>query len=119
MVPYNPQAAPKVRGRYSPRAGLAIASALLLVAGLVWAWRSLGTSSADNPPSMVVLPFANLSGDPAQEYFAAGLTGEITDELARLKSLKVLARTFRLSTPIRNYGDVFSRLRLRRTVLLL
>jgi TolB-like protein/Tfp pilus assembly protein PilF len=43
-------------------------------------------------PSIAVLPFANLSSDPEQDYFADGMTEEITSALARFKSLFVIAR---------------------------
>jgi adenylate cyclase len=43
-------------------------------------------------PSIAVLPFQNLSGDPAQEYFADGITEEITTALARLRGFFVIAR---------------------------
>jgi TolB-like protein len=43
-------------------------------------------------PSIVVLPFVNMSGDPAQDYFADGMTEEIITALARFKSLFVIAR---------------------------
>ena len=43
--------------------------------------------------SIAVLPFANLSGDPQDEYFGDGLTEEITNVLAQMVGLKVLART--------------------------
>ena len=42
-------------------------------------------------PSIVVLPFANLSGDPAQDYFADGMVEEITMALGRLPWLFVIA----------------------------
>jgi TolB-like protein len=42
-------------------------------------------------PSIVVLPFINLSGDPAQEYFADGMVEEITAALGRLPWLFVIA----------------------------
>jgi adenylate cyclase len=43
-------------------------------------------------PSIAVLPFANMSGDPEQEYFADGMVDEITTALSRFKSLFVIAR---------------------------
>ena len=43
-------------------------------------------------PSIAVLPFANLSGDPEQEYFADGIAEDIVTELARFSSLFVIAR---------------------------
>jgi adenylate cyclase len=42
--------------------------------------------------SIAVLPFANLSGDPTQEYFADGMVDDILTALARFKSLVVIAR---------------------------
>jgi adenylate cyclase len=43
-------------------------------------------------PSIAVLPFQNMSGDPEQEYFADGVVEEITTALSRFKSLFVIAR---------------------------
>ena len=45
-----------------------------------------------NKPSIAVLPFTNLSGDPEQDYFADGMVDEITTALSRFKSLFVIAR---------------------------
>jgi adenylate cyclase len=42
---------------------------------------------------VAVLPFANMSPDPNDEYFADGMTEELIDRLAQVKSLKVIART--------------------------
>jgi TolB-like protein len=42
--------------------------------------------------SVVVLPFTNLSGDPAQDYFADGVTENLTTELSRIKDSYVIAR---------------------------
>jgi DNA-binding winged helix-turn-helix (wHTH) protein len=43
-------------------------------------------------PSIAVLPFANLSGDPEQEYFADGMAEEIITALSRIRWLFVIAR---------------------------
>jgi adenylate cyclase len=43
-------------------------------------------------PSIAVLPFANLSGDPEQEYFADGMVEEILTPLSRIRWLFVIAR---------------------------
>jgi adenylate cyclase len=43
-------------------------------------------------PSIAVLPFQNMSGDPEQEYFADGMVEDITTALARVKWLFVIAR---------------------------
>ena len=43
-------------------------------------------------PSVAVLPFSNLSGDPEQEYFADGMVDDIITGLSRIKWLFVIAR---------------------------
>ena len=43
-------------------------------------------------PSIAVLPFQNMSGDPEQEYFADGMVEDITTALSRVKWLFVIAR---------------------------
>jgi TolB-like protein len=54
------------------------------------------TASASLPlpekPSIAVLPFANMSGDPEQEYFADGMVEEIITALSRIRWLFVIAR---------------------------
>src|ERR1700730_4871832 len=44
-------------------------------------------------PSIAVLPFANMSDDPKQEYFSDGITDDLTTALSRLPELFVIART--------------------------
>ncbi|WP_217578120.1 tetratricopeptide repeat protein [Mesorhizobium sp. GbtcB19] len=47
---------------------------------------------AGDAPSIAVLPFENLSGDPAQDYFADGMVDEIITALSRMRWLFVIAR---------------------------
>jgi adenylate cyclase len=92
-------AAPKKR---SPLATLGVAIvALLVIAAAGWyivlANRTLLLSSNASPPagranlSIVVLPFANLSGDPSQDYLADALTDELTTGISRLHDSFVIA----------------------------
>jgi adenylate cyclase len=48
--------------------------------------------SAAAKPSIAVLPFQNMSGDPEQEFFADGLTEDIITELSRFRDLLVISR---------------------------
>jgi len=54
-------------------------------------WR--GRSAESSIRSLAVLPFENYSGDPNQEYFVDGMTDELTTNLAKIKSLRVISRT--------------------------
>jgi serine/threonine-protein kinase len=57
------------------------------------ALENLATGSVDRTASIAVLPLANLSRDPDDEYFSDGLTEEIISALTRVPGLKVIART--------------------------
>jgi adenylate cyclase len=48
--------------------------------------------SLPEKPSIAVLPFENMSADPEQEYFADGITEDLTTELARIQHLFVISR---------------------------
>jgi adenylate cyclase len=48
--------------------------------------------SLPDKPSIVVLPFTNMSNDPEQEFFSDGITEDITTDLSKLSSLFVIAR---------------------------
>ena len=93
-------------GRKWRTTALVMAVGVVVVVGLVAAgyyWRS-GSSREDGPsreaaglplpekPSIAVLAFDNLSGDPQQEYFSDGMSENIIIQLAKLPSLFVIAR---------------------------
>jgi TolB-like protein len=73
---------------------------------LLRAWRAAQAASAHsgerraveprladaNRPSIVVLPFLNLSDDPEQQYFADGITGNLTTDLSRIPDMLVISR---------------------------
>jgi TolB-like protein/class 3 adenylate cyclase/Flp pilus assembly protein TadD len=86
------KSAPKRRSSFASLA--AAATLLLLVAAGGWTLLGgRGTKPAQAAHlSMVVLPFANLSGDPAQDYFADGITENLTTDLSRLSGAFVIAR---------------------------
>ena len=96
----GPSAAPAPRKR-SALVLSALVIALLLAAGAA-AWHFAGANRSPAialaPPaeaahlSIVVLPFANLSGDASQDYFADGITENLTTDLSRLSGSFVVAR---------------------------
>ncbi len=51
-----------------------------------------GGLSLPDKPSIAVMPFANMSGDPQQEHFTDGITEDIITELSRFRALFVIAR---------------------------
>ena len=79
-----------------PLAALVLLGAVAVLL-IVWAghWRSppAPSGSALTDPSLAVLPFANLSSDKENEYFADGLTEALVTKLAAIHGLKVVART--------------------------
>jgi TolB-like protein/DNA-binding winged helix-turn-helix (wHTH) protein/Flp pilus assembly protein TadD len=55
---------------------------------------SVAVASSPKPPrSIVVLPLQNLSNNPTEDYFADGMTDELTTDLAQFGSLRVISRT--------------------------
>ena len=81
-------------------AGAALAAAVAVLVADGWGVRSAlfgrmgsGGSGAPNIRSLAVLPLANLSGDPSQDYFADGMTEELITSLAPLPNLKLISRT--------------------------
>jgi eukaryotic-like serine/threonine-protein kinase len=81
---------PTTRRIHRALAGTLVFAALALILILVRPWApSVGPVG---PPSLLVLPLQNL-GDPEHEYFADGITEELTGRLARVSGLRVTSRT--------------------------
>jgi adenylate cyclase len=110
-VPTGPETLQKVTEEKKPaptwqRAALAVVIAILVVAGGVAFWKSYRPSTSPmevasvekmafplpDKPSIAVLPFNNLSGEPEQEYFSDGLTDQIIVTLSGVPKLFVIAR---------------------------
>ena len=77
-----------------------VATGVVVLAGLlvglnVGGWRDRLFSRARTPriESLVVLPLINLSDDPQQDYFADGMTEQLTTDLAQIGELRVISRT--------------------------
>ena len=74
-----------------------IVSVAIIAAGLLLfqLWRARSSSPAASPPpkSVAVLPFANLSRDPENAYFADGIQDEIITRLSKIAELKVISCT--------------------------
>lgn len=101
QTPALVQPATPVRGS-TQRRNVVLSAAVILSLGLVLvlikgAWRGWFQDSESvsqtKITSLAILPFRNLTGDPAKEYLADGLTDELTTELARIPGLKVISRT--------------------------
>ena len=97
-MPTGPPA-PKKRSALLPFAA-ALSASLILIGGGAWWFLNANRPAAvaSKAPaeaarlSIVVLPFTNLSNDPAQDYFADGVTENLTTELSRLHNSFVIAR---------------------------
>jgi TolB-like protein/class 3 adenylate cyclase len=104
------------RRRVAPLGMAAVAAGALVIAAIAW-WLWAATRSSPTPPaavgtasevthtapfvtepapaprlSIVVLPFANLSNDPEQQYFADGVTEDLTTDLSRISHMLVISR---------------------------
>jgi adenylate cyclase len=90
------QAKAVASNRHLGFAQLAAAIAALLLLAIAGGWYILNGRAPKLAEaahlSIVVLPFANLSGDPAQDYFADGVTENLTTDLSRIRNSFVIAR---------------------------
>jgi adenylate cyclase len=94
---------PAVAKQHSIFVPLAAGIVALIIAGGAWYFLGANRPAAvtSNAPaaraeaahlSIVVLPFRNLSGDPSQDYFADGITENLTTDLSRIRNSFVIAR---------------------------
>jgi len=67
-------------------------AAFLVLIGAGGAWWMRSDSTEAPRLSIVVLPFSNLSGDPSQDYFADGITEDLTSDLSRIAGSFVISR---------------------------
>ncbi len=74
--------------------GLALVS---VIAVLIMQKRNSGSHSASEIRSVAILPLENLSGDPAQEYFADGMTEELINDFGQVSTLRVISLTSAMS----------------------
>ena len=102
MLSASPSRAPEIESsslRRRSAAGFALVAAVLLASVLFkfnpgnWRNRSSAPGSLPRIESLAVLPLANLSGDAQQDYFADGITDELTTNLAQISALRVTSRT--------------------------
>lgn len=74
-------------------AGLLVLAAVASRVELRGLWERLVSNRDPQIRSLAVLPLANMSGDPDQDYFADGMTDELITDLARISALRVISHT--------------------------
>jgi TolB-like protein/Flp pilus assembly protein TadD len=91
----TPVAASQSRSAAGLTRWLIVGGAIVLVAALAFIayWRQRVSANVTAIRSLAVLPLQNLTGDPAQEYFADGMTDALITQLAQVGELRVISRT--------------------------
>ncbi len=87
---------PPARAGSQRRGRLVLLLAVVAIISLLgwWALKSWSSGVVPNPTrTIAVLPLANLSGDPEQEYFADGMTEALITDLGKIGALRVISRT--------------------------
>jgi TolB-like protein/DNA-binding winged helix-turn-helix (wHTH) protein/Tfp pilus assembly protein PilF len=92
--PVTPDVTPAPQRRRYPSLILILCAVLVLVVA-AWTVRRYVYAKTGAQPihSIAVLPLANLSGDPSEEFFADGMTDQLITDLAQIGSLRVISRT--------------------------
>ena len=92
--PFTATRRPRIGGRRLALAAVVLVAAALTVVGVRSLWNRGGPWLEGNAVrSIAVLPLANLSGDPEQEFFADGMTEALITDLSRIGALMVISRT--------------------------
>jgi TolB-like protein/tetratricopeptide (TPR) repeat protein len=102
----QPGSPPQPRARRSAMLLAGAVAAVAIITAAVWSWLAPRVTAPPVPPavpsaaeftppphSVAVLPFENLSGDHAQDYFSDGLSEELLNSLVTIRDLRVAART--------------------------
>jgi TolB-like protein/DNA-binding winged helix-turn-helix (wHTH) protein/Tfp pilus assembly protein PilF len=92
-VPAAPGGEPAPRKNYWRIALIAFVCLVALGGPATWIYNRFRNPAGVQIKSLAVLPLENLSGDPAQDYFADGITDELITTLAKIDSVKVISRT--------------------------
>jgi adenylate cyclase len=101
-----PEAPHRRRSAFAATAAAVAAAVLVIAVAAWWLWPAAKTSSAPTAAgaasvsqaraaprlSIVVLPFANLSDDREQQYFADGITEDLTSDLSQIAGMLVISR---------------------------
>ncbi|MEM9599113.1 MAG: winged helix-turn-helix domain-containing protein, partial [Acidobacteriota bacterium] len=87
--------APTGPSRWRRFGSAAVVAAILAMLAVPWigGLRTADAPTREAPSRLAVLPFDNLSGDPGDQFVAAGLTEELIHQLARLSGLRVVSKT--------------------------